>query len=112
MAESQTTTTRGPEPTKGPVQLWRVDIGGVPVSVYGEEAYRYLQTVNHDLAIMKIALHRIAKMTHGDISHGIARGALDEISTPSQPDWRRETVRKQIDELGRGNPCRVRTAND
>jgi len=40
-------------------EFWRVDVAGCPVSVRGKPSYEYLQSVNSDLARMKMALHQI-----------------------------------------------------
>lgn len=39
--------------------LWRVDVGGVPILVKGKPAYEYLQHINSRMAKMKLALHKI-----------------------------------------------------
>lgn len=58
---------------------WRVDVGGVSVNVYNKEACEHLQRVNHRLAVMKMALHRISKMhPSGPGAGNVARGALEE----------------------------------
>lgn len=66
----------GPEPTKAPVQLWRVDVSGVSVSVRGEDACRHLQEVNHRMARMKMALHRLCKMHPDADTMNVARDGL------------------------------------
>jgi hypothetical protein len=50
--------------------LWRVDIAGQTVLVHGEDAYRHIQSVNHKLARMKMALHRIMNLDVDDWSNG------------------------------------------
>lgn len=63
----------------GKPAMWRVDIAGRTVFVQGEDAYRYLLSVNSQLANMKMALHRIAKQhTHAHLQ-SIALEALAKV---------------------------------
>ena len=55
--------------------MWRVDVEGVAVYVYGETAYEHLQKVNHKIAKMKLALHKI-KGGHSEDPHLDAIRAL------------------------------------
>lgn len=62
-------------------QRWRVDVAGVPVSVYSEDAMRHLQQVNKKLAQTKMALHRIASGRYGhDGMVELAHQALRDIA--------------------------------
>lgn len=66
----------GPEPTNAPVQLWRVDVSGVSISVRGEVAYRHLQEVNRRMARMELALHHLCKMHPDADTMNVARDGL------------------------------------
>jgi hypothetical protein len=62
--------------------LWRVDVAGYPIDVRGEDERDYLQQVNSQLARMKMALHRIAKMDPSvPVEHfgDVAREALKNV---------------------------------
>lgn len=56
---------------------WRVDVAGVPVSVYGEEAMRHLQQVNQQLARMKLALHKL-KWVEGSVGETAKMGLKND----------------------------------
>lgn len=57
--------------------MWRVDVSGYPLSVRGEPAREHLERVNRNLAVMKLALHKIAKLAERPGGVGeIARDAL------------------------------------
>ncbi len=66
---------------KSPANLWRVDVAGIPVTVYGKPACEHLESVNRDLARMKMALHCILHAEPEERIQTIARdGLFKEIS--------------------------------
>lgn len=56
--------------------MWRVDVAGYPVSVRGLPAKDHLERVNNQLARMKMALYRIAKICDVTALSEIAREEL------------------------------------
>lgn len=58
--------------------MLRVDVAGRPITVLGDQAVKLIQDQNHTIAIMKLALHRIAQSSVDTTLRDIARNALEE----------------------------------
>jgi hypothetical protein len=60
--------------------IWRVDIAGCSVMVYGKQSYDHLLAVNNQLARMKMALHKIGKRySPGTEAHWLAEEGLSDV---------------------------------
>jgi hypothetical protein len=57
--------------------MWRVDVAGYPISVRGQYARDHLEKINRQNAKMKMALHRILKMSQDPWCQEQATKALE-----------------------------------
>jgi hypothetical protein len=57
--------------------MWRVDVAGYPIMVRGQVARTHLEQVNRNLAVMKLALHKISAIARrqGEVGE-VARDAI------------------------------------